>query len=149
MPTITAYTGPPDAACPITLSYVHDLAHPVAFSSNTSQPYELAPLSKWMLVSNRHPMTGEACTLSDIVVLHVRRCSEEEELRQVDRTEAMLEGMKLTLQNTKEFKEEYKEMEEGISKLNRTIYQLTKDLNDVMVEKVKSYFKTKLTPTFV
>ena len=106
MPTTTPYTGPPDASCPITLSFVHDLAHPVAFASNTSQPYELVPLSKWILTSNRNPMTGEQCTLSDVVALqHVRQCNceEEEECRQVNHTEAMLEGMKLTLQNTKVF----------------------------------------------
>ena len=34
-------------------------------------------------------------------------------------------------------------MEEGLGKLNRTIYQLTKDLNDVTVEKVRLELKLK------
>ena len=91
-----AFTGPPDAACPITLSFVHELLHPVAFASNPLQPYELEPLWKWMLASDhRHPLTSEPCSLSDIVAL---KCTDEDKC-----TVAMLEGMWLTLQNTKVF----------------------------------------------
>ena len=68
----------------------------MAFASNPLQPYELEPLWKWMLASDhRHPLTGEPCSLSDIVAL---KCTDEDKC-----TVAMLEGMWLTLQNTKVF----------------------------------------------
>ena len=63
------YTGAPDAVCPITLTYVHELTHPVAFTSDTSQPYELAPLWEWVLASHRQPLTGQVCTVGDIRAL--------------------------------------------------------------------------------
>jgi hypothetical protein len=63
------YTGAPDAMCPITLAYVHELTHPVAFASNPAQPYELDPLWEWVLASDRHPLTGRRCTVEDISAL--------------------------------------------------------------------------------
>ena len=91
------YTGSPDELCPITLVAVRDLAYPVAFTSSPSQPYELAPLWKWVLSSDKHPLTGEACSLSDIAALNLpwRACGRN--------TEAALEGMRLTLWDTQVF----------------------------------------------
>jgi hypothetical protein len=66
---ISLYTGAPDAMCPITLAYVHELTHPVAFDSDPSQPYELAPLWEWVLASDRHPLTGRVCVVGSIVAL--------------------------------------------------------------------------------
>lgn len=105
MTNAIAYTGPPDAACPITLSFVHELSHPVAFASNPSQPYDLVSLCRWVLISDRHPLNGEKCGLDDIVALQVKvfQCSGDGYDRQVHYTQAMLEGMKLTLHNTKVF----------------------------------------------
>ena len=63
------YTGAPDAMCPIALAYVHELAHPVAFASDPSQPYELASLWEWVLASHRHPLTGRVCAVGGIMAL--------------------------------------------------------------------------------
>jgi hypothetical protein len=65
------YTGAADTACPITLSAACELRHAVAFAYAPSQPYELAPLWKWVIASDRHPLTGETCFLSDIAALQL------------------------------------------------------------------------------
>jgi len=89
------YTGALDAVCPITLALVCDLTHPVVIISSPSQPYELAPLWKWVLSSGRHPLTGEACSLSDIAALKLpwRESGGRD-------TEAVVEGMRLTIGDT-------------------------------------------------
>jgi hypothetical protein len=93
---ISSYIGAADAMCPITLSYVHELAQPVAFASDSSQPYELAPLWKWVLANNRHPLTGRVCAVGDITAL---RFSDEYCSRARD-TSAVLNGMRLTSRKT-------------------------------------------------
>jgi hypothetical protein len=85
----TPFTGTAAATCPITLSAVHELAHPVAFASDPAQPYELAPLWTWVLLSDRHPLSGETCFLSDIVALRLPWGVEA-----ADEAEAMLERMR-------------------------------------------------------
>jgi hypothetical protein len=65
------YTGAPNAMCPITLTHLHELTHPVAFASDLSQPYELIPLWEWILLSKRHPLTGETNSLCDITALEL------------------------------------------------------------------------------
>jgi hypothetical protein len=97
----TAYTGTPDAVCPITLSHVNELAHPVAFRSNAAQPYELAPLWKWVNASGRHPLTGRACHTREIVALRVEAC--DAGCNRAYNSEAVLEGLRLTLQEAQVF----------------------------------------------
>jgi hypothetical protein len=87
------YTGSLDAICPITLSTVSELKHPVAIRADPAQPYELTPLWKWLLISNRHPLTGQTCSLCDIVPLQL--CG-----RSGCDTEAVLEGLNLTIVDT-------------------------------------------------
>jgi hypothetical protein len=65
------YTGAPDAVCPITLSPIHDLIHPAIIISTPTQPYELESLWKWILLSKRHPLSGETCCLCDIAALEL------------------------------------------------------------------------------
>ena len=52
--------------CPITL---HEPAHPVAFASLESQPYELHALCDWLELSCRNPLTGRAACVGDLVPL--------------------------------------------------------------------------------
>ncbi len=85
------YTGPSDAVCPITLSTISELTHPVAFCAFPAQPYELAPLWKWVLISDRHPLTGKACSLWDIAVLYGHSAGD---------ARAVLDGLRLTISDT-------------------------------------------------
>ena len=94
---ISLYTGAPDAMCPITLDYVHELTRPVAFASDPSQPYELAPLWEWVLASDRHPLTGRVC--GDIVALRFS----DEYCNKARDTAVVLEGMRLGAKKTQVF----------------------------------------------
>jgi hypothetical protein len=85
----TPFTGPITAACPITLSAVHELVHPVAFTHDPTQPYELVPLWTWVMLSDRHPLSGETCFLSDIVALRLPWGVEA-----ADEAETMLDRMR-------------------------------------------------------
>jgi hypothetical protein len=76
-PPTVPFTGSPAATCPITLSPIHELTHAVAFSYDPAQPYELAPLWTWILLSDRHPLSGETCFLSDIAALRLPWQEEE------------------------------------------------------------------------
>ena len=118
---MTTYTGTKDALCPITLNRAHELTHPVAFKGHPSQPYELAPLWKWVLASDRHPLTGRACSLNDIVALRGAREGNDRV------TDAVLEGMQglvhthITLKY--EFKQRLHELETELNKMNESIIQ--------------------------
>ena len=95
-PTIP-YTGPATATCPITLTAIHELTHPVAFSYDPAQPYELAPLWTWILLSDRHPLSGETCFVSDIAALRLPWRGEEEETAQ-----AMLSTLRATMWDSRD-----------------------------------------------
>lgn len=86
------YTGAPDAMCPIALAYVHELAHPVAFASDPSQPYELASLWEWVLASHRHPLTGRVCAVGGIMALDCssRARDTAAELKKAQKTQVIL-----------------------------------------------------------
>jgi hypothetical protein len=128
---ISLYTGAPDAMCPITLTYVHELRHPVAFASDPSQPYELAPLWEWVLASHRQPLTGQACAVGDIVALDYSSKARD--------TAAVLKKAK----KTQEFKQELKEIKGELDKLNENLERVSMDLDKAKVEKFKLELKIK------
>lgn len=156
---MTTYT---DTMCPITLSYAHELTHPVAFSTQPSQPYELVPLWKWVLASNRHPLTGRACSLNDIVVLK----EGDVDGSRTRITEAMLEGMRVTVQDTlvivfhttlvflpsrhpltsvcpQEFKKRIHELDQGLSTINESIRNVSRELDTIKIEKLRLELQIK------
>lgn len=57
---IIAYTGAPDAVCPITLQRLDELLFPVAFRSAPHQPYECKALVDWLLEREVNPLTNTA-----------------------------------------------------------------------------------------
>jgi outer membrane murein-binding lipoprotein Lpp len=54
---IETYIGTHDTLCPITLTPVHELEHPVAFKNALAYPFELDALVRWMTISDIHPTT--------------------------------------------------------------------------------------------
>ena len=55
---VIAYTGEPDAVCPITFEPLHTLEHPVAFIAHPSVPYEARYLVQWLYQSRTVPHTN-------------------------------------------------------------------------------------------
>ena len=128
MPTICHYTGDAvDAMCPITLTAVQDLTHPVALQPDYSQPYELAALWRWVLSTKKHPLTGNTCSLNSIATL---------DLPGARMTESVLEGMLQTAIEEKEYKDRISELADSLDRLSRSIALVHRDTLDIQTEKL-------------
>ena len=127
MPTICHYTGNQDAVCPITLTAVQDLTHPVALQPDYSQPYELAALWRWVLSTKKHPITGNTCSLNSIATL---------DLPGARMTESVLEGMLQTAIEEKEYKDKISELADSLDRLSRSIALVHRDTLDIHSEKL-------------
>jgi hypothetical protein len=81
-------------------------------------------------LSNRHPLTGEPCSVCDIRAL---------ELPWTDghHTESVLDEMWSKFRETQEFKKEVKEMEEQLLQIDRALSHINKSLREVTGEKVQ------------
>jgi hypothetical protein len=123
-----------EQVCPITLLHVNELRHPVVIRAYPAQPYELTPLWKWVLKHNRHPLTGQPCSLSDIVPLHGRsECD----------TEAVLEGLNLTSMDALVIKQDLKEMDENVHRLEEALTRIHREIAYVTGEKVQLKMRLK------
>ena len=63
--TIIPYTGDLDAMCPITLTPLCNIKHPIVFNNAPHQPYEAEALALWLSTRRRNPLTNEYCAWNE------------------------------------------------------------------------------------
>lgn len=81
---IVAYTGPNHNECPISLTKLQEIEHPVAFSDTPDQPYEYDQLVAWLVsYGGTDPKTRAHRSMREIVILHIKDTTTQNTIRHI------------------------------------------------------------------